>query len=86
MAFKIPEGKKTFSELSKKELTQSLGDAPASLLQLLRIDKKSLAIKDNLNVGEVVESYLSIRDKLILDASTKGVLQATIPGSSEEKT
>ena len=79
-----PEGKTTFSDLSKKELVQCLGDASASLLLLLGIDTKSLAIKDNLDAGKVVESYLSIREKLALDTTTKGVLQAAMPGSSEE--
>ena len=55
-------------------------------MQLVGIDKKSLTIKDKIEAGEVVESYLSIRDKLTLDASSKGELQAAMPGMPKEKT
>ena len=55
-------------------------------MQLVGIDKKSLTIKDKIEAGEVVESYLSIRDKLLLDATTKGeVLKQPRPDTTPER-
>ena len=75
-----------FNGLSKKALVQCFGDAPASLLTLLGIDTKELAIKGDSDVGGLVEDHLTVRDKLGLDASSKGKLQAAMPGMPKERT
>ncbi|MEC8461087.1 MAG: leucine-rich repeat domain-containing protein [Pseudomonadota bacterium] len=85
MALKIPKDK-TFNDMSKTGLVQCFGDAPASLLQLLGIDAKLLAIKGDSDVGGLVVSHLTVRDKLSLDATTKGKLQAAMPGMPKERT
>ncbi|MEC8461475.1 MAG: leucine-rich repeat domain-containing protein [Pseudomonadota bacterium] len=73
MAFYMPE-RKMLSDLSNKDLIDALGNAPASLLPWMGIDSKQLWIKDNFDLGPIVEKYLTVRDKLALDNAVNGEL------------
>ena len=50
-------------------LISLFGDCPASILPLMGIASKTLAVKDNSDVGGKIVDYLTVRDKLNLDAA-----------------
>ncbi|MEC8461086.1 MAG: leucine-rich repeat domain-containing protein [Pseudomonadota bacterium] len=85
MALEIPEGQ-TFSNLSTEALVQCFGDEPASLLPLLGIESKEVALGYSTEVGSVIASHLTVREKILLDATAKGEVLTQIRPNNTVKT